>query len=716
MPSINDQLHKAWEQLQGGNTHGAMGIIDSILKRAPANPQALTLLGMARIATDDAANAVPPLERALQSDPRSGMALDSLGLAFLSLGRFSDAAQVLQRAASIPQAPAVVFMRLGMALLNLNDTAGAIQHLTRAVNLEPQNPGFRLNLGRALFAANNAAAARDQFLAVLREAPNDLNAREGVAQTCVAMGRLTEAIPHLRFVAEAEPENNGTLNTLASALFETGQLDEAVVLAERLISRHPDAPNVYLLLCNALFIQGKFNEALERLEAGYQRTENGELLGLLTFQYRQICDWPKWRASWEKLAPLIDTGVALGSPFWLLCEPITAQQQRRYTESWAKARYAGIATPPRGKSRAPRDGRRLRIGYLSSDFQEHAAAYLIADVMEHHDRSRFETFAYSYGPADNSAMRQRLLLAFDHFVDIGWETDDAAAARIRADQIDILVELKGYTVGDRITIMARRPCDIQVTWLGYPGTTGAPFVDYLIADPYIIPPGEENTCTETVVRMPHCYQPNDRKRKIAEPLCREEYGLPAKGFVFCCFNQTYKITPDVFAVWMRLLQNVPESVLWLVEGPSLAKENLLREAQSQGIAPARIVFAGRKAYAEHLARYKIADLALDTFPYTSHTTLSDALWCGCPTVGLRGDTFAARVSCSLLSAANLPDLITNNLEDYEQLACLIATTPDILHSLRASIDQAKGRAPLFDSAAFASGLEQLYDKLYTQVS
>jgi len=708
MTQLDNQLQKAWDQLQSGNTPGAIAIIETILPRAPANPHALCMLGMARVAGGDEINAVAPLERSLQSDPHNGMALDSLGLAYLSLGRFADAAQVLQRAAAIPQAPAVVFMRLGMALLNLNDTAAAVQQLTRAVNLEPGNLAFRLNLGRALYGAGNAGGAREQFLATLQGAPNDLDAREGVAISCVALGRLTEAIPHLRFVVEAEPANTASLYSLASALFETGQLDEAESLARRLLTLNPNAANTYQLLCNLLFINNNYDESLVLLEDGYRRTGNGELLGMLTFQYRQICDWPKWRSAWDKLAPQVDASGALGSPFWLLCEPITAAQQLRYTEAWAKARYANIVTPSRDKPKTPSAGRRLRIGYLSSDFQEHAAAYLTADVIEHHDRSRFETFAYSYGPTDNSAMRQRLLLAFEHFVDIAWETDDAAAARIRADQIDILVELKGYTVGDRITIMARRPCDIQVTWLGYPGTTGARFVDYLIADPYIIAPGEESTCTERVVRMPHCYQPNDRKRIIAEPLSRAEYGLPPHGFVFCCFNQTYKITPDVFAVWMRLLQNVPDSVLWLVEGPALAKQNLLREAQAQGIAEQRILFAGRKPYAEHLARYKVADLALDTFPYTSHTTLSDALWCGCPTVGFRGDTFAARVSGSLLTAANLPDLITNNLEDYEQLACLIATTPDILHSLQYSVAQARATAPLFDTAAFARGLECLY--------
>lgn len=716
MPSINDQLQKAWQQLQGGNTIGALGLIDTVLQRAPANPHALCMLGMARVASDDAANAVAPLERALQSDPHNGMALDSLGLAFLSLGRFTDAARVLQRAAAIPRAPAVVFMRLGMALLNLDDAAGAVRELTRAVNLEPQNLACRLNLGRALYVEGNAAGARDQFLAVVQGAPNDLNAREGVAQSCVTLGRFGEAIPHLRFVAEAEPDNINTLYTLASALFETGQLDEAAAFAERVIARNPEAANAYLTLCNVLFIKGIFEEGLKHLEEGYRRTGNGELLGLLTFQYRQICDWPKWRAAWEKLAPLVDTHDALGSPFWLLCEPITAQQQLRYTTAWAKARYAGIATPPRGKINGPREGRRLRIGYLSSDFQEHATAYLIADVIEHHDRSRFETFAYSCGPDDHSAMRKRLSQAFEHFEDIGWETDDAAAARIRADQIDILVDLKGYTAGDRVTILARRPCDIQVTWLGYPGTLGTPFVDYVIADPYVIPAGDEGHYTEAVLRMPHCYQPNDRKRKIAEPGSRLEYGLPDQGFVFCCFNQTYKITPDIFAAWMRLLSGVPNSVLWLLEGPELAARNLLHAAQSQGIDARRIIFAPRKPNAEHLARYKVAGLVLDTFPYTSHTTMSDALWCGCPAIGLRGETFASRVSCSLLSAARVPDLITENLEDYEQLACLLATTPEMLQSLRVDIERSRAHGPLFDSPTFTAALEQLYEKLYARAS
>jgi predicted O-linked N-acetylglucosamine transferase (SPINDLY family) len=310
-------------------------------------------------------------------------------------------------------------------------------------------------------------------------------------------------------------------------------------------------------------------------------------------------------------------------------------------------------------------------------------------------------------------MRPRLRAACEHFIDIAWEPDDVAAARIRSDELDILVDLKGYTAGDRLTIMARRPCDVQVTWLGYPGTTGAEFIDYLIADAFIIPPGQESAYSERIVRMPHCYQPNDRKRPIGEPRSRSEYGIPEHAFVFCCFNQTYKITPDVFAVWMRLLQNVPGSVLWLLESNRWAKQELVKRAEDHGVAE-RLVFASRVPYAAHLARYRIADLALDTFPYTSHTILSDALWCGCPTVGLCGETFAARVSGSLLTAAGLPDLATYSLADYEALAYRLATDPLFQREIRARVAQARDHSRLFDSTQFTRDLEGVYIGLVKQ--
>ena len=812
------QFDKAQACLQNGDVNGALAIVESVLRRTPAHPQALWIKGMAHMATGDAAAAVEPLERALLPDPRNGVVLDGLGLAYLMLGRFADAAAVLRRAAAIPHAPAIVFMRLGMALLNVGSVPEAVEQLQRAAQLAPQEPDIRINLGQARYRAGDMAGARaeferivqqysfhadalfnlgvidleqgdlaaaatcferatravpqhaeawvnlgvvrereqnfeaalachrralaaapgmpaaacgagrslamlgkhgearEQFLTAVRAAPDDVSAHEGLYLSCLALGRTSEALPHLRLVVDAEPDNSAALQALANALFEVGQLEEAQTIGQRWLERAPDSTAACTLIANLMLYRQQFGEAISLLERTYERTRDSEILGQLTNQYRQICDWPHWREAWARMAPLLDSHAMLGSPFWLLCEPITPQQQLQYTTRWAAARYAAITTPPRkrGVASAHYAGRRLRIGYLSADFQEHAAAYLVADLLEQHDRGRHEVFAYSYGPQDASPMRLRIMRAVEHFVDIAWDPDDIAAERIRRDGIDILVEIKGYTVGDRLTIMAHRPCDIQVTWLGYPGTTGAPFVDYLIADPYIIRDGEESSCAERVLRMPHCYQPNDRKREIAEPLSRADYGLPEDGFVFCCFNQTYKITPDVFEVWMRLLKQVPGSVLWLVESNAPAKQDLAAAARAQGVSEERLVFAPRMPYALHLARYRVADLALDTWPYTSHTTLSDGLWCGCLAVGLCADLFAARVSGSVLSAAHLADLVTTNLHDYEALALRLAREPAVLQAYRDRLAQSRDGAPLFDTPAFARNLESLYQHMIAE--
>ena len=816
MPRQEAQFDKAQECLQRGDADGAMRMIEPVLRRTPAHPQALWIKGMAHLTVGDVAGAVEALERALKPDPRNGAVLDSLGLAYLMQGRYADAAGVLRRAAALPHAPAVIFMRLGMALLQLNQLAEALQHLQHAAQLEPRDADIRTNLGQARYRSGDIAGARrefelilqhlpshadalfnlgvidleegnlvaaaswferatqaapqhaeawvnlgvvrereqnfqaaldchrralaaaagmpsaasgcartlamldrhsearEQFLAALRAAPNDVAAHEGLYLSCLALGHSSEALPHLQFVAAAEPENLPALQALATTLFELGQLDEAQGVARRWLELEPDATGACMLSANLLLMREQWDEAVALLKNAYDCTRDSEILGMLTNQYRQICDWPRWQDAWAALQPLLDTDAALGSPFWLLCEPITAQQQLAYTRRWASARFgaAAIEAPKPTSVRPPIEGRRLRIGYLSSDFQEHAAAYLLADLLEQHDRNQFEIFAYSYGPQDTSPMRQRIVSAVEHFVDIAWDPDDIAAARIRRDEIDILVDIKGYTVGDRLSIMAQRPCEIQVTWLGYPGTTGAPFVDYLIADPTIIREGEENTCSEKVLRLPHCYQPNDRKRDIAQPLSRASYGLPEQGFIFCCFNQTYKITPDVFAVWMQLLKRVPGSVLWLVESNAPAKQNLTAAAEVQGVAANRLVFAPRMPYAQHLARYCVADLALDTWPYTSHTTLSDGLWCGCVAVGLTGDTFAARVSGSILTAANLADLVTANLQDYEALAFRLAADNTALREVRDRLTQARTTAPLFDTPAFARDIEGLYRKMF----
>jgi protein O-GlcNAc transferase len=727
-----------------GRAADAIPLFEQTLSADARNGMALEHLGLAHLMTGQNAAAERVLQRAFALPGAPPSVAMRLGLALMNQGRYDSAIAHLQQALAREPENADARLNLGRALAQTGDIQAARLEFETALKLDAGNSDAAFNLGvldlqterlesartwfeRALETAADASdarvnlgvvfhrqgrlgQARASFDAALREAPALPAALEGVAMVTLAQGRPREAIEHLKRALQTEPHRRSALSTLAETLFDVGELDEATKIAERVRNIYPDDPTAYSTLANVHIVRGQVEAAIQVLEAGHEATKSSGLLGMLTYQLRQACEWDKWQTAWPKLAAELETSAALGSPFWLLCEPTSAAQQRRYTERWAEARFRSVAAPRPTRHPGQRHPR-IRLGYLSSDLQEHAAAYLIAEVLELHDRERFEVFAYSHGPDDGGAMRRRLVAACEHFLDISREPDDVAAERIRRDEIDILVDLKGYTVGDRLTIMARRPCNVQVTWLGYPGTTGAAFMDYLIADPFIIPPGAESGYTERVVRMPHCYQPNDRKRPVGQPLSRSEYGLPDDAFVFCCFNQTYKITPEVFGVWMRLLQYVPESVLWLLEGNAIAKRKLIEHAETAGLAAERLVFASRVPYSAHLARFRVADLALDTFPYTSHTILSDALWCGCPTVALCGETFASRVSGSLLTAAGLPDLVTYQLGEYELRAQHLAHDTSVLNEVKSRVGRARNESRLFDSAAFTRNLEELYSGL-----
>jgi len=746
--SLFRKLRQAQNRLQAGDAPGAHFLCEQVLRAAPRNADALYLNAQAQLSLGHVQEAVELLNKTIIAAPRNGAALENLGVAQLMLGRFGDAEQSLAQAAKLPNAPASVFMRLGVALFEQGRSAHAMTALRRALTMDPHDAITHLNLGRALAETGESSRAREHFLRALelmpqcadaafnlgvlaaqqndyshaREhylhalhiAPDFMRAHEVLATACINLGRAAEAIPHLRAIIAADNKDALAVSALAQALFEVGHLDEAEASARRAIELNPLDVAAYATAANRHVVGGEFERAIELLEAGYAHTKSSSLLGNLCFQLRQVCDWSKWRAAWEDLQTHLAEGAAVGSPFWLLCEPTTPEQQLAYARRWATARFASFSQSAPVARATRQRGPRLRIGYLSSDLHQHATAYLIADVLEHHDRERFEVFAYSYGPDDGSPMRARLRDACEHFIDIAHEADDSAARCIRADALDILIDLKGYTAGDRLTIMAQRPCAIQATWLGYPGTLGAPFIDYLFADPFVIPPDAEPAYSERIVRLPHCYQPNDRKRVVAPRRDRAEYGLPETAFVYCCFNQTYKITPEIFAVWMRLLHAQPNAVLWLYESNAFAKAHLLQHARAAGVPQERIVFAPRLPNAEHLARYRAADLALDTYPYTSHTTLSDALWCGCPAVALCGKTFAARVSGSLLSAAGLTELLTHSLADYEWLCGRLAVDTELCATFRTRVAHARDHSPLFDSAGFILALEELYRSLVTR--
>jgi protein O-GlcNAc transferase len=396
--------------------------------------------------------------------------------------------------------------------------------------------------------------------------------------------------------------------------------------------------------------------------------------------------------------------------FNLLGISSTAAQQLAYARQVA----ATLAVPASREFPGSlcRSGERIRIGYLSSDFRALPTAYLTVGLIEHHDRQGFEVIGYSAGVDDRGAMRRRVVAAFDRFVDVSKIPDLEAARLIHSDSVDVLIDLNGYKPENRAKILAHRPAPIQVNCLGYPGTMGADFVDYILVDRFVVPADQQTFFNERLVHLPHCYQCNDDKREIAVATpSRVECGLPEKGFVFCCFNDSYKITPDFFDIWMRLLQTVPGSVMWLFERGTVAKENLAREAAARSVPPERLVFAQRLPLSEHLARHRLADLFLDTLPYNAHTTASDALWAGLPVLTCAGSTFAGRVAGSLLRAVGLDELITTSLEEYEALALRLACDSELLDRLRARLARNRLTFPLFDTERSTRALEAAYIRM-----
>jgi len=429
---------------------------------------------------------------------------------------------------------------------------------------------------------------------------------------------------------------------------------------------------------------------------------------------REMCEWDEFTEAAPLMRALLKQDQAGKlSPFQFLSSPgVSASEHRACSELWTRDRVAASLSIRNELAfrfdLAARE--KIRIGYLSNDFHDHATSLLLIETFEAHDRARFETHAFSFGADDGKALRRRIHDAFHVFHDVSALSDTEAARAIHGAGIDILVDLKGYTLGARTGVMMLHPAPVQVNFLGYPGTLGADICDYIITDPFVTPIAAACDYSEAFAYMPHSYQPHGRNGAIDWPPTRAEAGLPEEGFVFCCFNQAYKLTPPVFDLWCRLLESTPDSVLWLMRAER-AEGNLRGEAMRRGIAAHRLVFAPDMGQSAHLGRLQLSDLVLDTMPYGAHTTASDALWAGVPVVTCAGDTFASRVAGGLLHAVGLPELIAVDEEDYFALALALATEPGRLAALKARLRRDHLTSPLFDVAAYTLALEDLYETM-----
>lgn len=559
-----------------------------------------------------------------------------------------------------------------------NDLERAIDCFQRALKLDPDHARVHSSLGNVLRRSNRFEDALASYDKLVDLTPTSAEAFNDRGIVLGGLGRHEDALASFQQALALEPRHANALGNLGEMLGCLRRHDDAARALARLIEMEPDYP---------------------------------QAIGNLFASKMYSCDWSQYEPDLERLNGAVMKGEKAVEPFTLLAATDSAAALLQC----AQTNIAHVS-PPSEKplwsgQRYAHD--KIRVAYLSADFHDHATAYLMAELFELHDRDRFEIVAVSFGPDSRGPMRQRLLRSFDRFVDVRAKSDREAANLLTEMEIDIAVDLKGFTTDGRPGILAQRPAPVQVNYLGFPGSMGAEYVDYILADRYVIPVEHQCFYSEKVVWLPDSYQVNDTQRQIEKTTpTRAECGLPASGFVFCCFNNNYKITPGVFDIWMRLLAEVSGSVLWLLEDNASVSRNLRSEALRRGVAAERLVFAPRMDLNKHLARHKLADLFLDTLPYNAHTTASDALWAGLPVLTCMGTTFPGRVAASLLNAAGLPELITEHAADYEALALKLATCPDLLSDIRAKLSRNLSEYPLFDTKRFCTHIESAYTLMW----
>jgi predicted O-linked N-acetylglucosamine transferase (SPINDLY family) len=623
----------------------------------------------------DAAESI--YQRILMVEPHNATARHLLSLIRYQQKRHEEALVLIQPVAAAHPTDAEAQANLGNIFKELGRTDEALASYDRALAMRPGHPDILNNRGLVLADLKRFDGAVGSYDAALRGNPQHAEAWFNRGLALWHMHRLGGALESYDRALTLAPNYAHAWNNRGNVLRELHRPQEALQSHEHALAADP---------------------------------QNTYARGNIAFLARVLCDWQKAEKIEQEVCAAVAAGTTVVSPFVLLgysSDPaLQLQCARIYT-----------------RDRLPRQPRplwkgeiyqheKIRLAYLSSDFRQHPMSHLIVGMLELHDRAHFEIIGVSTSGDDSSAIRQRLINACDRFEDVGMFSDEAVARLVRSLEVDVLVDLNGYTEGGRPEILTYRPAPVQVAYLGFPATTGNEFTDYIIADAIALPFDQQRHFSEQIVHLPDCYYVNDSGRDPGEIVCsRAREGLPEDGFVFSCFSNGWKLTAPMFAIWMRLLKAVPQSVLWLIDTNDAARANIAREASIHGVEPSRIVFAPRVTPRAHLARHRLADLALDTLPYNGHTTACDALWMELPFITLRGNSFTGRVAASILTAVGMPDLITDTPEDYQALALRLANDHALLQSMRARLAQNRRRFPLFNTPRFCGNMEKAYVRM-----
>jgi len=684
----------------------------------------------------------------LKLDPKNFDALLLSGLMEAEIGHPEDAIAYLSKAVKVNNQSEAALYNLATAYSNQKKFVEAERFYKQTLIVNPKNIRALQELGALQMRKAQFQAACDFYKRALDLDPNNAKTLSDIGESQRRLGFLDDALKVLERSLSLEPNNADTLNRFGNALYQLGKLENAKVAFENALQLNPTMSDAYISLGNiyrdmemSIDAMLAYDKALACDQNSVVAIANKGQLWTAAAQYQDaliafkhandinpdfknlagailnaklnLCDWSGLGDPTKELHSKIQQGKPVLEPFLTHIIFNSLKIQRKAAEIYYQDRFGLIKQQGKARVGAPSSKNRIVVAYLSADFRSHPISFLMAELFEIHDRSQFEIIGISFSSVVDG-MQKRVSSAFEHYIQAHNKSDQEVADIMLKMGVDIAIDLGGYTQNSRFGVFSRRVAPIQMSYLGYLGTTGSDCIDYIIADDEIIPAESQKYYTEKIAYLPS-YQVNDSKRCISERIfTKEELGIPKDAFVYCCFNNNYKILPEVFASWMRILEKVPNSVLFLYVQNHDAQENLKQEALKRGIDTARLIFGGRLSPAEYLARYRVADLFLDTFPYNAGTTASDSLWAGVPVLTRQGETFSSRVASSLLKAIGLPQLITKTVDEYEELACSLAGKPSQLNEIKEKLSSNRLQTPLFDTKGFAHNLERLFVAAYEQ--